>query len=140
MADMIQGLLFSQFLIACGYIDARVREIPDELVGLIFLVSLIRFNPRSSFLGMLLVSVPLWIIGTVIHGSVGGGDIKLFAACGAVLGPIGIIAGAVLSSFTFLFFSLVRSLLRKKCEKTYAMAPWIGSGCFTAFFLIVKGC
>ena len=132
---MIQGLLFAQSLIFTGYMDAKTQTIPDELCTLIFLISLIQFDPVQSLMGMVLISVPLWILGTIISGSVGGGDIKLLAACGAVLGPSGIISGTVFSLIPYLLFLFIRSLLHRDRKKMYAMAPWIGIGCFLAYLI-----
>lgn len=132
-------VFFALLLLLAGYIDANTKEIPDELCALIFLISLISPEPAQSLIGMLLVSVPLWIFGTVIPGSVGGGDVKLIAACGAVLGPAGIVSGTMLSLTAYLIFLLTCSLLHREREKTYAMAPWFGTGCFLAYLLETKG-
>jgi leader peptidase (prepilin peptidase) / N-methyltransferase len=134
-----KGILFAQLLIAAGYIDAKTKHIPDELCALIFLTSLIRPEPAQSLIGMLIVSVPLWVIGMLRPNSIGGGDIKLLAACGAVLGPSNIVAGTYIGMIAFLLFYLSCLIIRKKREKTYAMAPWFGFGCFLAYLNNMKG-
>lgn len=137
-AERFQGFLFAQMLIAAGHVDRKTREIPNVLIASIFLVSLIRPDLKMSLFGAVFLSAPLWILGTLIPGSVGGGDIKLIAACGAVLGPAGIFAGTAFSLIAFLFFLLFRFMLHKKRQKTYAMAPWLGIGCFLAYFLKMR--
>lgn len=134
-----KGILFAQLLIAAGYIDKKTKHIPDELCALIFLISLIRPEPAQSLIGMLIVSVPLWVIGMLRPDSIGGGDIKLLAACGAVLGPSDIVAGTYIGMIAFLLFYLSCFFIRKKRKKTYAMAPWFGFGCFLAYLNNMKG-
>ena len=131
---VMKGVFFALLLTTVGYIDEKTREIPDEFCGLIFLLSLILPEPSQSLVGTFFVSVPLWILGTLFPGSVGGGDIKLLAACGAVLGPAGVVAGTMFSLVMFLIFIPIRFLFRKR-EKTVAMAPWFGFGCFLAYLL-----
>lgn len=136
---VIKGVFFALLLICAGYVDAKTQNIPDELCALISLVSLIRSEPAQSLIGMFLVSVLLWIFGTIVRGSVGGGDIKLLAACGAVLGPCGIVLGTMFSLLFYLIFLLTRPLLHRQLEKKYAMAPWFGAGCSLAYLATMKG-
>jgi leader peptidase (prepilin peptidase)/N-methyltransferase len=138
-AMIVKGVFFVLLLTAAGYTDAKTREIPDEFCGLIFLLSLILPEPSQSLIGTFFVSVPLWILGTLIPGSVGGGDIKLLAACGAVLGPAGIVAGTIFSFAMFLIYMPIRFLPFRKREKKVAMAPWFGIGCFLAYLIKMNG-
>lgn len=138
-AIIMQGAFFALLLIAAGAVDAQTREIPDQFCAMIFLISLIRPDSSQSLIGMFLVSVPLWILGTLIPGSVGGGDIKLLAACGAVLGPVGIAAGTMLGLTFYFVLSLFRFLYHRKRERTSAMAPWFGAGCCLAYIIQMNG-
>jgi leader peptidase (prepilin peptidase) / N-methyltransferase len=131
---IVKGLIFAQLLIFAGYSDAKTQEIPDFLSALILLDGLILFQPISSICGFFVVSLPLFILAKMTGGGVGGGDIKLMAACGFVLGTDGVVAGTMISMIVFLIVYLI--YYRKKRNKMYAMAPFFGIGCFLAYLLI----
>lgn len=82
----------SVILLAVAIIDHDTMEIPDSLV-----IALIPFAVLSvwgwtevSFLeriaGFFTVSMPMCILTLIIHEAFGGGDIKLMAVCGFLLG------------------------------------------------------
>jgi leader peptidase (prepilin peptidase)/N-methyltransferase len=87
-------------LLAVALIDHDTMEIPDSLcaaLGILALLSVFagkEISLSSRFFGMLAVSVPMLLLALVIKGAFGGGDIKLMAACGFMLG-----LGAVLAGF-----------------------------------------
>ena len=126
---VVKGVLFSHLLILAAYCDALTGEIPNEIPLLLIAVGAIRCIPGDAFPGALAVSVPLLILACVFRDSVGGGDIKLMAACGWVLGVSGVIAGAV----SGILFLAVTHVVRHK--KSYAMAPYFAAGCFLAYFV-----
>jgi leader peptidase (prepilin peptidase)/N-methyltransferase len=101
-------------LLCITLIDADTQEIPDSLniaiavlgVAAIWLMPLsgsIGHDLIARAIGIFCVSVPLLIISIIIDGAFGGGDIKLMAAAGLLLGWqhtlvaffIGIILGGV---------------------------------------------
>lgn len=79
-------------LTAVLLLDIKTMEIPDGLsifIALLGLASVFVF-PQISLLdrgiGLLSVSLPLFLIALAIDGAFGGGDIKLMAAAGIFLG------------------------------------------------------
>jgi len=79
-------------LLAITMIDLTSREIPDGLI-----IALIPFaigaiwaqpevTPLSRAIGIIAVSLPMLVLAFFIDGAFGGGDIKLMAVCGAMLG------------------------------------------------------
>lgn len=131
--SIIKGFLFTQILILIGFIDAKTHQIPDWFLIPIFLSGLIQFQPVSSVIGLLTLSLPLLLLAMVSRGGIGGGDVKLMAATGFVLGPVGVTSGAFLA---FTLFLILYPLLRHFHKKaTYAMAPYISIGCFLAYVL-----
>jgi leader peptidase (prepilin peptidase)/N-methyltransferase len=79
-------------LLAVALIDLSMKEIPDGLV-----IALIPFaagaawaQPEVSLLsraaGILAVSLPMLALALAVNGAFGGGDIKLMAVCGFLLG------------------------------------------------------
>lgn len=132
---IVKGILFAQLLILAGYIDARTHEIPDELNLLILLIATIQIRPLEALIGLLAVSVPMLIIGIIIKNGVGGGDIKLMAASGAVLGPLGVMEGTVISCAALLLHCVFRISRKKRISRMNAMAPYFSAGCVIAYIL-----
>ena len=79
----VQVVIFTVLLFAASACDLKKREIPDQLNGAIALTALLSFSP-CNLLG-LLTGLP-FLIAAVTCGGMGGGDIKLMAASGLVLG------------------------------------------------------
>ena len=80
----MQALLFLTALTAASAVDCRERTIPDFLCLLTAAAGLISFSP-AQFFGVL-AALPLLIAALIRPECMGGGDIKLTAAAGFVLG------------------------------------------------------
>lgn len=76
------GLFFLALSLAAVF-DIRKRIVPDWIPCFVAGISLIPPG-QPSFLGML-ACLPLLIAG-ITAGGIGGGDVKLTAACGMVIG------------------------------------------------------
>lgn len=110
---MIRLALFFLVLSLAAVSDIRRRIIPDRIPFLIAVVSLI--PPEPVYLTGLFVALPLLIAG-ITAGGVGGGDIKLTAACGLVLGFERTFAG-LLMGLSFLLIYHAAGQWRKKIRK-----------------------
>lgn len=125
------ALVFQILLFASVY-DIKTHTVPDYAHILIMSAGLLRFQPLPAFLGFILVPLPFFIAALRKENSVGGGDIKLMAACGFVLG--------VRLGFTALIFGLVMAVLwnaaYNKEKKPFALAPYLTFGCFMALIQI----
>ncbi|WP_025845238.1 prepilin peptidase [Paenibacillus ehimensis] len=88
-ATLIQGILFAALLLCASIHDIKTREIPDGLSFTIGAVGFFHFSPCSALIGLFVTSLPYLLAAMLSKGKIGGGDIKLMAACGFVLGPIG---------------------------------------------------
>ena len=79
-------------LLAISVIDLKTSEIPDSLVIAVgvFAIAAIWLNPEvdiiNRLIGLVVISLPMLIITFIVKGAFGGGDIKLMAACGFLLG------------------------------------------------------
>lgn len=131
----VKGIIFSQLIILAGYSDMETHQIPDALNLLTLLVCCISPNPLDSLGGFFTVSVPMLVLGLIFHGGVGGGDIKMMAACGAVLGPHGAIEGTVISCAALLVSAAAHFIRTKTIRRKNAMAPYFAVGCFIAYLL-----
>lgn len=85
----MQGVLFLFLLLAASLVDLKRREIPDWVSGSITALSLMHARPEY-----LLGLIPaLFFLVAAVRGGIGGGDVKLAAACGLVLGLPGRLDG-----------------------------------------------
>lgn len=135
----LQGVLLSFLLMAAGYTDIKRRVIPDIICLLIVLISLLKFN-FINLLGIG-ISIPFLIAAVLVENSIGGGDIKLTAAIGIVLGFWKGIYGLILGlSFLVLFYLLIvlkSKVMKKQVAKNFPMplAPFLGMGFMIIYFM-----
>lgn len=136
--DTLIGFGLVSALIALSLIDARTQEIPAGLNIFIAVLGVLRIatdwhNFLLYLIGGAAVSVPLLIILFVTGGAgIGGGDVKLMAAAGLVLGwkniilafLLACISGAVIHPIRMKFFRAGRVL---------AMGPYLSAGIMVAF-------
>lgn len=131
-----KGLLFAQLVFIAAVFDAMTYEIPDWLHVLIVLVGFIRINLIDSVIGFFLISTLFLVLAFITGGGIGGGDIKLMAACGFVLGAVGIVLATFFSILLVLLFKLRWIFRREDRRKEFAMAPYLAAGCFFAYLLL----
>jgi leader peptidase (prepilin peptidase)/N-methyltransferase len=138
---VIQAVFFIALLIIASAIDVRKRIIPNSICALIALTGLIYFSPVKLF--GLLTALPLLIPALYKQNSIGGGDIKLSAAVGFVLGFEGGIAGLTIGLTTMLVFYFGITATRwlqkgnaSRASKTaLPMAPFLSIGFITIYIL-----
>lgn len=136
METLLYCLLFSALLVLSA-IDFRTYEIPLGINVFILALGLIRVvtdytNWPRYVIGLVCVSGVLFLIYWFSHGrALGGGDVKLMAACGLLLGwqliLIGFVAGCIIGS--------VVHLLRMKISgegHLLAMGPYLSIGVMAA--------
>jgi len=132
-----KGFLMAESLICAGICDGISHEIPDWLMLPMLAAGFLEFQPVPSAEGFFSVSLLLYLMARATDGKAfGGGDIKLMAAAGWVLGPRGAVFGALAGMTLFL---IARLVFYKQKKQYYAMAPWLGAGCFFAYLLIPIG-
>ena len=140
-----QAVLFSFLLIAASVWDLRRRIIPDNICILIALMGLIDFSP-IRLLGVL-AALPLLAAALCKPEGIGGGDIKLTAAAGIVLGfwgcTTGLIFGLTASLLFYLLVQTVRRLRRLESQKAsqaaLPMAPFLSLGFFIVTIMKIGG-
>lgn len=141
----MQMFLFSVLLIAASVFDLNRRIIPDFLCCLIFLTGLLTFTP-VKLLGIL-SALPLLAAALIKEGGMGGGDIKLTAASGFVLGlPIGC-AGLMIGLSSVLVWYLVRKGICKWKQvpvqapeiQTVPLAPFLSLGFIATIIINIGG-
>jgi len=137
--SILQGVLFSSLLLAASYTDIKRREIPDTICALLVLTGFLKFS-YPNLLGIF-VALPFFIAAMFKEKSIGGGDIKLTAAVGIVLGFWKGIYGLILGlTLLILFYIVVRisSIIRKKQvakDLSMPLAPFLGIGFIIIYFI-----
>ena len=128
------AVLFSCLLLAASVWDIRKRIIPDSICLAIAVVGLLTFHPAKLF-GMLL-GLPFLIAALVKEGGMGGGDVKLVAACGLVLGISAGSIGLVIGLLAALMWHIITRIVYKRKQELVAavktsslpLAPFLSIG------------
>ena len=136
----IQGGIFIALLLSASIVDIQKRIIPDTYCLYIALTGFISFEPVKLF--GVLAALPL-LIAALLWGGMGGGDIKLMAASGLVLGFTGGIAAIIIGLTAMLLFyavyTIVQRLRVRECPRAYPLAPFLSIGCIAAYFMNTGG-
>ena len=125
-------LLFSALTVV-SVIDWRTYEIPIGCNIFILTVGLIRLALDHEkwllyVIGLFAVSVPLYLIFLISKGrGIGGGDVKLMAACGLMLGWKDIILAFVFGCILGSIIHLVRMKV-SKADHVLAFGPYLSLG------------
>ncbi len=129
--------LCASALLALSVIDWRTKEIPVGFNIFILLLGLIRLvtdigNWSQYVIGLFAVSGFLFLLHLITKGrGIGGGDIKLMAATGLLLGwQLNIIAfllGCIIGSVIHLSIMAI-----KKAGRELAFGPYLSAGVFVA--------
>lgn len=136
LMPLVQGGFFAVLLLAASVFDIRRKIIPDSICLGIAMTGLLAFEPMR--LAGLLASA-LFFLAALALGGMGGGDIKLMAAAGLVLGFSKSMAAAVIGLTALLVFHAGDIISQKLCgrdaPKSYPLAPFLSLGCLAAYFL-----
>ena len=129
--------LFTSCLLVLSVIDWRTRVLPPGTTLFIFVLGIIAslldlHAWQSHVIGLFAVSVPLLLLFLVTKGrGMGGGDIKLMAGCGLLLGWQLVIVGFFLGCFLARVLHLARMAF-KKADRTLSFGPYLSAGVFIA--------
>ncbi len=132
--SLLYCLMFSA-LLTLSVIDFRTYEIPLGINIFILTLGLIRVatdlsNWSDYVIGSLCVSIVLYLIYLASRGAaIGGGDVKLMAACGLLIGWKNIILGFLLGCIIGSVCHLIRMKVSKEGH-ILAMGPYLSAGVF----------
>ena len=139
-----RGLL--TFLYLCiltiiAFIDWDTQLIYDRFHFMIGLLGIIAIWLRPEIhmmdrvIGAIIISLPMFILALIIEGAFGGGDIKLMAVSGFLLGWKGILCGMFIGILTGGIYCCVMILLHKLDRKgKFAFGPFLAIGLTIASF------
>lgn len=132
----LQAVFFVALLCTASVIDLKHRIIPDWLNLMIAAISLLCFSPEQ-LLGIF-IALP-FLLAAVFFGGMGGGDIKLMAVCGFMLGlSKGLLAAVAGLSLLLIYVAIYRIVCRaqrREAKKAFPLAPFLSAGCLLAYFI-----
>ena len=118
------GAAFTVILIVAALGDLRTRRIPNRLVALLAVLGLAYAISAEPLLqgalsggGGMLIGLALWLPFYAL-GWLGAGDVKLFAAAGAWLGPVGAVEGALVGACAGAILALVWMIRSRGVKRT----------------------
>jgi leader peptidase (prepilin peptidase)/N-methyltransferase len=132
--DTLVYCLLASALIALSVIDFRTYEIPFGINLFIAVLGLVRiFTDITNWLdyaiGFFSISVLLLLLYIISKGrAIGGGDIKLMAASGLILGWQGNILAFVLGCILGSVIHLTRMHIDKHTNHQLALGPYLAAG------------
>lgn len=135
----LQAGLFVLLLLLVSIWDLRFRKIPDRLQLAIGALTFLCFSP-GNLLGIL-GAAPYLIVALFFHGmdGMGGGDIKLAAATGMVLGlPASLLSSIIgLGAFTVYStaYTAIARLHGKRGRIAFPVGPFLALGAVIAYFI-----
>lgn len=133
---------FVMILVAISMIDLDTMTIPNSLIiaCLIICVILYPFIDVSlidRIIGFFAVSLPLYLLNFIIPDCFGGGDIKLLAVCGLMLGWVDLLVGMFIAIIIAGVYAGYLMLSKKVSRKDHiAFGPYI---CFGMFIALLYG-
>ena len=133
--------LVSAVLVMITVIDAYTQMIPPVLniilgaLGLLSILTMPGMSVAERVIGFFCISVPMFLIVLLVPGGFGGGDIKMMAASGILLGWkgnlaaffIGLIIGGVYGAFL-----LING--KKGRKEHFAFGPCLSIGIFVSAY------
>ena len=118
-------------LVLVSVYDIRKRMIPDQLQVAIACLAVL--NDSWVTLFGIFGALPYLCVAYVSDDGIGGGDIKLAAATGLILGlPASILASLV---GLFLFGLAYRVVRKRKGRLALPLGPFLAAGTITAYFV-----
>ena len=135
--ESILYCLLASALVVLSVIDWRTYEIPIGINIFILVLGILHVcadwqNWLQYVLGFLCVSMVLLVIFYASGGrAIGGGDIKLMAAAGLLLGWKNIILGFLLGCILGAVIHVIRMKISNE-DKVLAMGPYLSAGIFIA--------
>jgi leader peptidase (prepilin peptidase)/N-methyltransferase len=130
---LIYCLLISA-LIALSVIDYRTYEIPIGINIFILCLGVVRLitdlpNWQDYVIGFFSISIPLLILYWITKGrAIGGGDIKLMASVGLVLGWQSTILSFILGCILGSLIHLIKMRITNNDNHQLAMGPYLSAG------------
>lgn len=135
--DLMLYFILTIALIVLSVIDIRTHKIPDEINLLILVLGIVRtllnvHHWQDHLIGFFVGGVPLGMILFLSKGrAIGGGDVKLMAAAGLLLGWKKIILALFLGCFAGSVIQMARMKVTG-AKQVFAFGPYLSFGIFVS--------
>ena len=139
----VQAVLFLALLAAVAVCDCKHRALPDSLHIAIAALTILQFSPQN-LLG-LLGALPFLGVPMALNQMerIGGGDIKLVAAIGLVLGLSASLAASMLGLGVLVVYVAIYAAVQKVRGRTgnlpFPLCPSLAAGAAAAYFMKMGG-
>lgn len=133
-------ILIISIIIAIDIIDSITMIIPNALLWILLLLVICYSIQRptimliESVIGMLVVSMPMWLINRYVVEAFGGGDIKLMIVLGYFLGWQRVILTIVLATLLGGVYVGWLQYIKKASIKYIPFAPYLCKSALIALF------
>jgi prepilin signal peptidase PulO-like enzyme (type II secretory pathway) len=126
-------------LLAVAVCDIRTKEIPDKLHLMLIPLAILAVwawqdvSIAARIIGIFVISVPMFALAAIKENAFGGGDIKLMAVCGFLLGWQNVVVAfciAVLLGGAWATFLLITK--RAERGQLIAFSPMLCTGILVA--------
>lgn len=134
----LKGLIFSTLLLYATNSDLSTREVTNWIpfsIALTGLIGVALTDIPFMLLAALFVTLPQLLVAVRKENCYGGGDIKVSAACGFLLGIEKGIFGLVVGLLLAVLFTLVIQRVKNKKAGAFPLIPYLAAG-FMAAYLI----
>ena len=135
----IGAFALGEILIAISFIDIDTMEIPDGLnIALAVVAIFFAFiDPSvsiiSRIIGFFIVSGFMFLVCCIKEGAFGGGDIKMIAVLGFLLGWQMVLVGSFIAIVSGGIYAAILLLTHNiKLQEHMAFGPFLAAGCYIA--------
>ena len=139
----IQAALFLFLLLAVSICDLKWREIPDRLQLSIAALTFLCFSPGN--LTGVFGALPYLVVALFFPRmeGMGGGDIKLAAATGVVLGLPASLAASLLGLLAFILYGVTYTFMKRiqgqKEKISFPVGPFLAVRSYAAYLMKIGG-
>lgn len=130
-------------LLKVAYNDWKRRKIDNRSCVFILLLTIMDMGSSADIaflermVGGVIVAAPMLLLTIIVPGAFGGGDIKLMAASGLLLGKTRIVYAMVIAIFVAgVYGSVMLFMGRYKRKDKFAFGPFLVIGLFCAVLLL----
>ncbi len=135
------NVVIGAVLCKIAWTDYQTKHIPDSMVKVLMILTILKEClegekvVNGQLLGIFMISIPLLVMSLLIPGSFGGGDIKLMAAGGFLLGGKRIVYAFGIGIFIAGGYIVIKLLKKELSHKSQiALGPALCAGIFLMLF------
>lgn len=127
----------ASILIVASMIDFDIMEIPNRLNILIIVLGIVSIATQTlsineRIIGFFIVSVPTLLIAILTKGGIGGGDIKLLASAGLLLGYKNILVATFIGVMIGGIVGMIKLIKYKQRKQEMPLGPYLSIGIMIA--------